>query len=134
MILVFDAAQEKLFVYRDVPISLSPVEWSAANNVQFGFKPWPPGRYRFDQQVSHADDAPDSAYGSFGSLRFIVPGRTGMEIHSGRATIPDGLQRVGFEHCTFGCIRTIDAAMKDLVLSIASDPIEWLVVVGKSAT
>jgi len=77
--------------------------------------PWPEGSFTFDRYDPAAADGVNGAYGSHGILIFRVPGRTGMGIHSGRATTPDGLGRVGPQHCTLGCIRTTDEAMAALI-------------------
>ena len=106
----------------------SETTWPAANNVQSGCLPWPDGVYQFVERVTHDGDGPDSAYGSYGGLLFMVPGRTGMEVHSGRATVPDGLGRVGVEHCTLGCIRTTDDAMAAIVAAMAGDALGTITV------
>ena len=89
--------------------------YPAANNVQHGCEPWPDGEFAYVAHVTHEGDGPASAYGSFGGLLFDVPGQTGMEIHSGRLMVPDGLMRSGIYHCTLGCIRTMDGAVRDLL-------------------
>ena len=93
----------------------------AANNVASDSAGhWPDGVFGFIKLMTHPDDAPDSAYGSHGGLLFYVSGRTGMEVHSGRATVPDGLGRVGVYHCTEGCIRTTDDAVA-FILAAGAD-------------
>lgn len=77
---------------------------------------WPDGTFSYDRQHTHADDSPESAYGSYCGYGFDVPGRTNMEVHSGRESQPDGLGRTGVDHATNGCIRTTDdgvAAVQD---------------------
>jgi hypothetical protein len=98
--------------------------WKAANNVDSHSKGiWPDGEYDFERSKTHPDDAPDSAYGSSGIFIFTVPGREDMGVHSGRESVPDGLGRRGFLHCTMGCVRTTDDAMAQLVTTHRSDPI-----------
>lgn len=98
--------------------------WDAANNVDSHSEGiWPDGTCDFDHCNIHADDAPDSAYGSFGIIVFDVPGRTGMGVHSGREDEADGLGRVGYQYCTMGCVRTTDAAMEQLIATNRTDPI-----------
>ena len=103
--------------------------WPAANNVASDSAgPWPPGVYTYVQHVTHADDGPDSAYGSYGGLLFNVPGRTGMEVHSGRQDVPDGLGRMGPAHCTEGCIRTTYAAVAAILAAMADDALQDITV------
>ena len=98
--------------------------WDAANNVDSHSRGiWPDGEYDFERSKTHPDDAPDSAYGSSGIFIFTVPGREDMGVHSGRESVPDGLGRRGFLHCTMGCVRTTDDAMAQLVTTHRSDPI-----------
>lgn len=108
--------------------------WPAANNVDSHCKgPWPPGEFDFLWLLVGAADGPDGAYGSHGIFIFDVPGRTGMGVHSGRATVPDGLNRCGVAHCTLGCIRTEDAAMARLRELHARDPIKAIKVIPLAA-
>ena len=124
--LLFDHATQKLTV---TWASGEEESWDAANNVDSHSEgPWPDGTYQFVAHMTHPDDAPESEYGSYGGLLFNVPGRSGMEIHSGREETPDGCNRYGFEHCTMGCIRTVDSAMETLVQLLQSDPPTTLTV------
>src|SRR5215475_12402474 len=79
--------------------------FDAYNNVDSHSKGvWPDGTYPYIGYTAHsALSDPDSEYGADGILIFNVPGRIGMGVHSGRQSIPDGLGRVGPEHCTLGC-------------------------------
>jgi RHS repeat-associated protein len=98
---------------------------------------WPSGTFPYDQHVTHADDSPDSAFGSSGGYSFDVPGRSGMEIHSGREDTPDGLGRTGPQHATMGCIRTTDQGTAAIQRAIdAGDPPTNLTVTqpGTAAT
>jgi hypothetical protein len=98
--------------------------FDAANNVDSHSKgPWPAGTFDFDHYAPHPGDSADSAYGSHGIFIFSVPEREGMGVHSGRATVPDGLGRTGYRHCTYGCIRTTDDAMAQLLRANAMDAI-----------
>ena len=125
MILSFSRATSTLTV---ILADNSETTWPAANNVQSGSLPWPDGVYQFVQRVTHPGDGPDSPYGSYGGLLFDVPGRTGMEVHSGRASVPDGLGRVGAQHCTLGCIRTTDDAVAAIVAAMAGDALAAITV------
>lgn len=89
--------------------------WPADNIPESGHAPWPAGTFNFVQRVTHAGDGPESPYGSYGGLLFDVPGRIGLEIHSGRAHSRDLAGRSGIEHCTLGCIRTTDEALSVLI-------------------
>jgi hypothetical protein len=81
---------------------------------------WPAGTYNYVGSVTHDDDSPNSAYGSHGGVAFDVPGRTNMEIHSGREDVPDQLGRSGVNHATMGCIRTTDEGMAAIHEAIAN--------------
>jgi hypothetical protein len=103
--------------------------WPAANNVASGSKPFPDGQWAFAYHKDHPEDpGPDSAYGSYGIFIFTVPGRTGLGVHSGRASVPDGLGRVGPEHATNGCIRTTDDATLAILTLTATDALTTLTV------
>jgi hypothetical protein len=99
--------------------------WQAANNVASDSKGiWPDGTYRFSRADAHThDEGPESSYGSFGIVIFEVPHRSGMGVHSGRANDADGRGRKGPEHCSMGCVRTTDEAMKAIQAFHRSDPI-----------
>jgi hypothetical protein len=99
------------------------IDFDACNNVDsHSHGPWPPGTYPFAWYDKAAADGPDGAYGSYGVLIFSVPGRSGMGVHSGRYTVPDGLGRTGMAHATMGCIRTTDEAMAAIIGAYAGDP------------
>jgi hypothetical protein len=103
--------------------------FKAANNVDSHSRgPWPDGQYDFDHHGTHPDDAPDSPYGSDAIFIFDVPDREGMGVHSGRESVPDGLGRRGFLHCTMGCVRTTDDAMAQLVTTHSTDPITAITI------
>jgi hypothetical protein len=126
MNLSFDRASETLTV---INADGTEARFPAANNVASNSAgQWPDGIYGFVQHMTHLDDGPDSAYGSHGGLLFYVSGRTGMEVHSGRATVQDGLGRVGYQHCTEGCIRTTDDAMAYILAAMAGDALQEIVV------
>jgi hypothetical protein len=104
--------------------------WRAANNVDsHSAGHWPPGRFGFAWYDRSVADGPNGSYGAYGILTFGVKGRTGMGIHSGEATRPDGMGRTGIYHCTMGCIRTTNDAMNALVSLHATDPIQTLTVI-----
>jgi hypothetical protein len=102
----------------------------AYNNVDSHSKgPWPEGTFAYQTYLAHAEVAdPDSEYGKFGILIFSVPDRIGMGVHSGREDIPDGLGRVGPQHCTLGCIRTTDEAMQAILAAMGNQAIASITV------
>ena len=102
--------------------------WEARNNVDSHFTLWPPGTYPFSHYKIHADDAPDSPYGSIGIFVFTVPGHEGLGVHSGRQNVPDGRGRKGPAHATHGCIRTTDTAMEAIKETHGTDPLTQLSV------
>jgi RHS repeat-associated protein len=103
----------------------------AYNNAQRTSRgPWPEGTYNYDQHIAHPDDEPDSAYGSNGGYLFHVPGRSGMEVHSGRESIPDRRGRSGPQHATNGCIRTNDSGTDAIQNAIDDgDPVTSITVI-----
>ncbi len=104
--------------------------YPAGNNVDsHSLGHWPLGTFPFAWYDKDAADGPEGSFGSYGVLVFAVPGRTGMGVHSGRATTPDLLGRVGVEHCTLGCVRSKDGALSDLVALHAEEPITQIAVV-----
>lgn len=76
----------------------------------------------------HAAD-PNGPYGSYGIIRFNVPGHVGVGVHSGRA---NSRHLPGPQHPTMGCIRTSDAAMKSIRDFMAGDPLTMIVISGNS--
>ncbi|HEY2344520.1 MAG TPA: hypothetical protein VGH80_01405 [Xanthomonadaceae bacterium] len=104
--------------------------FQAYNNVAHVAKgPWPNGTFPYVGHVPHTDlSDPNSAYGTYGILQFLVPGRIGMGVHSGHVNQADGLGRVGPAYCTLGCIRTTDPAMAAFVSAMSADPIRDIVV------
>ncbi len=101
-------------------------QYDAYNNVASGNAPFPQGIHKFSHTKKHEDDAPGSAYGSFGIIVFNVPGRTGMGVHSGRV---DAKNNPGPKHPTNGCIRTTDEAMKKIINLHQSDKVIQIKVV-----
>lgn len=85
--------------------------------------PWPDGVYDYSRHTTHPNDAPNSPFGSYGNYIFNVPGcHDTCGVHSGRENVPDALGRIGVKHATNGCIRTTDAAMQLINLSMGSLP------------
>ena len=124
--LTFDRANDRIFLRNDFGEAIG--DWEAMNNVDSHAKPWPPGNYRFSHYKKHADDAPNSSYGSVGIFVFAVPEREGMGVHSGRRTAKDGRGRIGPAHATMGCIRTTDEAMTGIKEVHDNDPIKQISV------
>ncbi|CAA0095902.1 tRNA3(Ser)-specific nuclease WapA [BD1-7 clade bacterium] len=90
---------------------------------------YPEGTHEFAYHKPHEGASSDSAYGTNGNFVFKVPNRTGMGVHSGRATKADGLGRSGPDFATLGCIRTTDAGTKAIQDLHASDPLKSLKVI-----
>lgn len=101
----------------------------AANNIDsrvrsnFPNGHWPSGSFPYLRPTTHADDSPNSKFGSFGNLVFDVPGHSDMGVHSGRQDTPDGAGRTGPGHATQGCIRTTDNCMQRIINSMQNDPL-----------
>jgi RHS repeat-associated protein len=101
----------------------------AANNAQSSSKgPWPPGIYPYLTHTTHANDAPNSEFGTNGNFQFKVPGRPGMGIHSGRRDVRDKRNKKGPEHATNGCIRTTDEGTEAINEINEADPLRRLIV------
>lgn len=103
--------------------------WTAHNNAQTSSAGrMPNGTHNFVWHSPHPGGGANTAYGSHGNFIFDVPGRTGMGVHSGRATSTDGAGRTGTEYATNGCIRTTNAATERILDVHATDPITSLAV------
>ncbi|QEE25252.1 L,D-transpeptidase [Rhodanobacter glycinis] len=108
--------------------------WTAYNNIDSHatIQPHiPDGTYAVVDTARphpHAAD-PNGPYGSYGIVRFNVPGHVGVGVHSGRA---NARHLPGPQHPTMGCIRTSDAAMKSIKDFMASDPLTMIVIIGNS--
>jgi hypothetical protein len=80
----------------------------------------------------HHGAAADSANGEYGTHGAVVmnpiQGHTGIAVHSGRATTPDGARRTGVNHATEGCIRTTDEAMQQITRTMHNDPLTTVTV------
>ena|SRR5690348_7505870 len=125
----FDRASGRLFL---LDANMKPLggPWVAANFVDSSSKgPFPPGTFKVDAWQSHqAHDGPDTVFGTQGVLLFLVPGRDGMGVHAGRQNSADGLGRKGPFHCTFGCIRTSEDAMRAISDTDAKDRVTEITV------
>ena len=101
--------------------------WPAFNNVDrhATLTHLPNSTYPFlDSVRPHPHPAdPDGPYGSYGILRFTVPGHRGIGVHSGRA---GSAHQPGPPHPTEGCIRTTDAAMQSISTVIRTDPLSTI--------
>ena len=64
--------------------------------------------------------------GSYGILRFNVPGHPGIGVHSRRA---NAAHLPGPPHPTEGCIRTTDDAMRSISDVIRNDPLSTIDVI-----
>lgn len=67
--------------------------------------------------------------GSYGIIRFNVPGHPGIGVHSGRA---NARHLPGPAHPTMGCIRTTDEAMKTLKGHITNHPLSTIEILNNS--
>lgn len=97
----------------------------------------PNGRYYVqDAKAPHTHggtkDTVDGEYGSYGIIRFDVPGHVGVGLHAGREKTADRTPQraVGPDHVTQGCIRTNEATMQSLKTLMATDPLESITVVA----
>lgn len=110
--------------------------WPAYNNIDSHatIQPHlPNGSYRIQDTTrphSHAAN-PNGPYGSYGIIRFNVPGHMGVGVHSGREA---ARHLPGPQHPTMGCIRTSDTAMKSIKDSIRNDPLSTIEVSGNTHT
>lgn len=121
--LFFDGTEHKVhFIDKD---GTDLGSWEAYNNVDShaSLTHIPNGTYStVDKSVPHLHpgtnkDTVNGSYGSYGIIRFNVPGHSGIGLHSGRAN------GRGAQHPTFGCIRTTDEAMKEIKRLMLHDPI-----------
>jgi len=103
--------------------------WPAANNAQSSSDgPWPVGRYKFSWHSPHPGATAGSSYGINGNFIFMVPGRSGMGVHSGRSGSTDGAGRKDHEYATDGCIRTTDAATSMIRRLHSTDKLTHIIV------
>jgi len=121
--LVFDRAMNEISLYDKSDIRIG--SWSAANNPCSGSEDFPEGKYPFSWHSPHKGAGPNSSFGSHGNYIFEVPRRSGMGVHSGRAN--EG----GYQHCTKGCIRTIDEATSRMKETHKTDPLKQINVIGR---
>jgi hypothetical protein len=125
--LVFDRGDSTLSVYD----AGKPVQQFEAHNLVDSRSKgiWPAGTYGYQRHTVHADDAPDSAYGSYGNFIFDTAAihRTDMGVHSGRASDR------GTKHPTMGCIRTTDKATLLLSEMEKRGGIKRLTIIEQSA-
>ena len=77
-------------------------------------------------------DTIDGEYGSYGIIRFNVPGHTGIGIHAGREKTADRTPQrsMGPDHVTQGCIRTDEATMQALTILMMTDPLDSITVIS----
>jgi hypothetical protein len=103
--------------------------WLAYNNVDSHatLRHLPNGPFPAqDKTAPHAHAPnPNGPYGSYGIIRFSVPGHPGVGVHSGRA---DARYLPGPEHPTMGCIRTSDMAMQAIKEFIFDDALATVIV------
>lgn len=107
--------------------------WSAYNNVDSHatIKHVQNGTYSIQDKSTPHYHTPDEngPYGSYGIIRFNVPGHPGIGVHSGRA---NAKFKPGPQHATMGCIRTTDEAMKSIKESMATSSLSTIEVRNNS--
>ena len=108
--------------------------WPAYNNIDSHASIQPHlanGDYSVEDRTRpHPHPAnPNGPYGSYGIIRFDVPGHVGIGVHSGRA---DARRLPGPRHPTMGCIRTTDVAMKIIKDLMATDALTTIDIRGDS--
>ena len=107
-------------------------QWPAYNNTDSRSKgKWPLDEFQAVAliEVTGPSGKDDGKFGPY-FLKFLVAGRSGLGIHSGREGIEcgDGLGRKGPEWATMGCIRTTSAAMHCIAAAWALDEAATLTV------
>lgn len=109
--------------------------WAAYNNVDSHatLRHVGNGSYTIlDQRLPHHHTAnANGPYGSYGIIRFNVPGHPGVGIHSGRA---NARHLPGPQHPTMGCIRTSDDAMLAIARLMSQDALTSIEVTNNSVT
>ena len=108
--------------------------WTAYNNTdrRATLRHVANGTYRFIDATApkpHEPATPNSSYGSYGIMRFDVPGHSGVGVHSGQAS---NSHLPGPPHPTMGCVRTTDAAMGVIVATVGSDPLTTITIVNNT--
>lgn len=74
---------------------------------------------------------PNGPYGSFGIIRFTVPGHPGVGVHSGRL---NAKYKPGPQHATMGCIRTTDEAMSQIKTYMVKSPLTSIKIINNSGS
>jgi RHS repeat-associated protein len=114
--------------------------WEAGNRTCSGRPEFPNGIWPFARPNPHPESAyPGSSYGSYGDLLFYLPPNySGYALHSGQEGWADAArdeqgfaQNFGPQHCTYGCIRTTDEAMEQILQTHASDPLTYMAVMER---
>jgi RHS repeat-associated protein len=139
----FDGKEKKLYFYDKDGTLIGT--WDANNNVvsDASIGRLQDGVYEFENKrapTRHADDGPNSAYGSDGIFQlkniwgpdWQAAGENreshglhiGVGLHSGRA------DKNGVDHPTLGCVRTTDDAMAKIVEVAPTDPLTTLTIVN----
>ncbi|HGY3714683.1 TPA: L,D-transpeptidase family protein [Citrobacter gillenii] len=129
--LSFDGATHILSLLTDNGSLIN--SWSAYNNVDSHatLRHVNNGIYQIqDRSAPHPHTAnPNGPYGSYGIIRFNVPGHPGIGVHSGRA---NARHLPGPAHPTMGCVRTTDEAMRTLKEHMASHPLSTIEILNNS--
>jgi hypothetical protein len=96
--IVFSGSDRRAYIYNGHGELLG--SFPAANNAQRSSRgPWAEGTYDYLYHTTHADDAPNSAFGSNGNFVFDVTGCIGCGFHSGRVNSKDLAGRSGPDKC-----------------------------------
>lgn len=74
---------------------------------------------------------PNGPYGSYGIIRFTVPGHPGIGVHSGRL---NAKYKPGPLHATMGCIRTTDEAMRQIKTYMVKSPLTTIKIINNSGS
>lgn len=73
------------------------------------------------------DDTEDGKYGTYGIVRFYVPGHEAIGVHSGRKY---AMRNPGPIHPTEGCVRTTEEAMEAIHNLIHKDHLSTITVIN----
>lgn len=135
MIALFNRRNDTIQFSGELSSGCQPIAcFNAANNVDSSSKGiWPSGVYEVEKKmtIDGPEGLPSGKYGRY-FIRFKAftqedgEYRAGMGLHSGRKGVPDKAGRVGYLHCTYGCIRCEHAAMEYIDERWELDPLTKL--------
>ncbi len=105
--------------------------WDASNNASSGHDPFPLGTWNYvwwsiDEHISK--NLTDSISSS-GNYIFEAKDYEGYGVHAGQKGKRDKAGRTGWQHATFGCIRTTEEAMSAIKERfLKKDPLTHIIV------